>query len=240
MPEDFREELGKEMRDFKTKLERELRTEMREFRKSLEFMNDELEKTKKEQKELLKENKALKEANAKLAADCEMLKKQSSEHEQRLTASEQYSRNRNIEIKGIPLSSDEKLLETLHRVGELLNVPIDESDVEVCHRVVSKNVKDTPNIVAQFKSRSKRDMVLHKAKKMRITSEDFGHSQGTPVFINEHLSPAMKHLLGMAIAKKKAQNWRFVWTSNGKILARKEESAPVVRNRTAQDVEKIV
>ncbi|KAH8031733.1 hypothetical protein HPB51_020707 [Rhipicephalus microplus] len=110
-----------------------------------------------------------------------MLKKQSSEHEQWLTASEPYSRNRNIEIKGIPQSSDEKLLETLHRVGELLNVPIDESDVEVCHRVVSKNVKDTPNIVAQFKSRSKRDMVLQKAKKMRITSKDFGHSQGTPV-----------------------------------------------------------
>lgn len=94
--DDIREELRKEFREYKTKMERDLRKEIRDHQKSLEFMNTELKNVKQQQKELEKENKKLKESNAKLVDEVEVLKKQSSEHEQRITAAEQYSRNSNL------------------------------------------------------------------------------------------------------------------------------------------------
>lgn len=235
----LRDELRKEMRDFEAKMERDLRKELRDMKASLDFFNKEYEKAKTESFELAKINKALKASNDKLVEECRALKKQASQLEDRVTASEQYSRNRNLEIKGVPLTKDDNICEIVRQVGDALAVPIEEAEIEVCHRVPVKNPSAPPNIVVQFKSRTKRDAVLKKAKKMRISTEDLGFSPNSPLYINEHLCPALKQLLGMAIEQKKAKGWRFVWSCDGKILARKEESSPIVHIRNAQDVEKI-
>lgn len=79
----------------------------------------------------------------------------------------QYSRRCNIEIKGVPQSKDESLPNILHEIGTLLNEPIADTDVEVCHRVPCKKVTAVPNIIVQLKSRTKCDAVLQKAKKSR-------------------------------------------------------------------------
>lgn len=237
---EFREAMEKDMREFRAQMERDFRYELRELKKSNQFLSDAFDEQKNDLIALQKENKELKEANKLLLSEYEVLKKQTSLHEQRIMASEQYSRNANVEIKGIPISEEESIPDTLHRIGELIHVPIDESEVEVCHRVPTKNADAPPNIVVQFKSRAKRNAVLEKAKKTRISTRDLGHTSGAPVFINEHLCPAMKQLLGMTVAQKKAKNWRFVWVNYGKILAKKDESSPTLYIRNAQDVEKIV
>lgn len=234
------DEMKKEMREFKAQFERDMRCELRELKKTCEFLSEKFEEAKLERAELAKENKALTEANEKLVHVCENLKKQVSEHEQRITASEQYSRNCNLEIKGIPVTEEENLPQTLQQIGELLEVNIEESDVDVCHRVSVKKPNAIPNIIVQFRSRAKRDAVLQKARKARLTTHDLGHPSTTAVFIHEHLCPPMKQLLGMAVAQKKAKKWRFVWTNGGKIMARKDESAPIVHIRNAQDVDRIV
>lgn len=237
--DEFRDEIRKEVREFKSKLERELRKDLRELKASFEFFNTEFEELKGKNADLVTENEALKKANAGLITECEHLKSQALEHEQRITASEQYSRLANLEVKGIPVVAKESLPDTLHMIGELLNEPIAEDDVEVCHRVPAKKAGNVPNIVIQFKNRSKRDTVLDKARKARISARDLGHTSNMPIYINEHLCPVLKQLLGMAIAKKKAVNWKFVWTKSGKILARKDESAPIVHIRNKDDLEKI-
>ncbi|KAH9371806.1 hypothetical protein HPB48_001405 [Haemaphysalis longicornis] len=206
---------------------------------SLDFFNKEFEKAKAERFELAKVNKELKASNEKLAEECRALKKQASQLEDRVTTSEQYSRNRNLEIKGVPLTEDENICEIVRQIGNALEVLIEEGESEVCHRVPVKNPSAPPNIVVQFNSRTKRDAVLKKAKKMRVSTEDLGFTPTSPLYINEHRCPALKQLLGIAIARKKAKGWRSVWSCDGKILARKEESSPIVRIRNAQDVEKI-
>lgn len=213
--------------------------ELIEMKASLNFFNGKYEETKAERTDLSKENKELKASNEKLAEECRALKKQASQLENRVTASEQYSRNRNLEIKGMPLTENENTADLVRQIGDALEVPIEESEIEVCHRVPVKNPSAPPNIVVQFKSRAKRETVLKKAKKMRISTEDLGFSCKSPLYINEHLCPALKQLLGMAIVQKKAKGWRFVWSCDGKILARKEELSPIVHIRNAQDVEKI-
>lgn len=81
-----------------------------------------------------------------------------------------------------------------------LSEPIIETDTEVCH--LTRNADCTPNIIVQFKSRTKRDSVLQKAKKSRLLTHELGFSPGPPLFVNEHLCPMLEHLLGMALAQK--------------------------------------
>lgn len=233
--------MRKEMIEFKSSIERELRKEIRDLKNSVSFLNDEVEKIKKENADLVGDNKSLRSANEQLRTECEAFKKQMSQQEQRITASEQYSRKCNLEIKGMPKLAEEDLGNTLHRIGGLLNVPVTKDDVEKCHRVPAKNASSKQNMIVKFRSpsRSKRDLVLQKAKKTRISTQDLGHASNTPVFINEHLCPALKQLLGAAIAKNKAANWRFVWTNDGGILERKDEGSHVLHIRDASDIEKI-
>ncbi|KAH9384876.1 hypothetical protein HPB48_026906 [Haemaphysalis longicornis] len=233
-------EMEKEMLEFKAQFERDMRCELRELKNTCEFLSEKSEEAKLERAELAKKNKALKEANEKLGNERENLKTQISEHEQRITASEQYSRNCNLDIKGIPVMEEENLPQTLQQIGELLEENIEESDIEVCHRVPVNYANAISNIIVQFQRRAKRDAVLQKARKARLSTHDLGHPSTTAVFINEHLCPPMKQLRGMAIAQRTAKNWRFVWTNGGNIMARKDESAPIQHIRNGQDVDRIV
>lgn len=131
-------ELRKEMREFQAKLERDLRKELREVKASLEFFNKEFEDRKKERDELAKVNKELQAPNEKLLEECQAPRTQVLQLEDRVTFSEQYSRNRNLEIKGIPFSEDENLPDALDKIGEALKEPIAKSDIEICHRVSEK------------------------------------------------------------------------------------------------------
>lgn len=129
--------------------------------------------------------------------------KQLNDHETRITNSEQYSRHRNVEIKGIE-GSNENLQAMLCQMNSVLNEPITASDIDVCHRAKTKNHPSCSSIIVQFKSHSKRDAFLLKARKTRLSTNDIGHSINKPVLVNEHLCPMLKSLLGMAISKKKA------------------------------------
>ncbi|KAH9382495.1 hypothetical protein HPB48_010919 [Haemaphysalis longicornis] len=178
-------------------LEREFRKENREIKASLDFFNKQFEDQTKHCSQLEKENLELKVQNASLAQDCAQLKKDAAESEQRQTQLEQYSRNRNIEVKNVPFVKGENLAETLEKLGEAISEPITPCDVDGCHRVPSKD-STCPHIIVQFHSRSKRDTVLEKARKMRLSANDFGFTETTPeitpIYVNEHLCPQLKKL----------------------------------------------
>lgn len=236
----FEEEIRKEFKEFKSKIERELRKELREVKESLEFLSKQFDDSKQRNETLQKENEVLQRENLALKEECSRCMKQLNDHETRITNSEQYSRNCNVEIKGIEEGSNENLQAMLCQMGSVLNEPITASDIDVCHRVKTKNDASCSNIIVQFKSRSKRDAFLLKARKTKLSTNDIGHSTNKPVFVNEHLCPALKRLLGMAISKKKACEWKFVWTRNGKIFARKDEQSRVLRVNSESDIAKIV
>lgn len=185
-----------------------------------------------------KENAALKNENAAIAAECYELKKVVTASEQKLTNLEQYSRNKNIEIKGLPASDDEDLPEILKKLGDTIGEPITKSDVDICHRVPTKD-GGCPNIVVQFHSRTKRDAVVEKARKKRVRTDELGAPGRSPVYVNDHLCPDLKILLGKAIARKNEKQWKYVWTKEGKILARKTDTSRVLRITSVNDLEKI-
>lgn len=222
----------------RTSLEREFRKENRELKASMEMINQCFEEMNATMKAIQKENADIKAQNACLLSECALLKKQVQANELKIVQLEQYSRNKNLEIKGIPMSQDESLPKILQNIGNAIDEPIVQSDVEVCHRIPTK-VSTQSNILVQFCSRSKRDAVLEKARKKRLSTSDVGFAQSAAVYINEHLCFELKKLLGMTIAKKKEKNWRFAWTKDGKIFARKTESSRALRIACVSDLDKI-
>lgn len=165
---------------------------------------------------------------------------------------EQYSRRCNLKLKGVIETDSENVTELVAKVGTAIEETVLPEDIEACHRVPTRNAEHR-HIIVQFKSRQKRDQVLEKAKKKRITNGSLGlcgqpgvNADGSspldnsaPVFVNEHLCQSQKRLLSLAIAKKRETNWRYVWTQNGKILARKSDCQDCIHIDSVDDLSKI-
>lgn len=216
----------------------DLRAEIKEMMRGVEFMEKEFEAMKKQLAAERNERLSLKQENEKLKAKCKDNESKIEELHKRLVQCEQYSRRSNVEIKGLVEAQNEDVTGLVSRIGEVIGEPISADDIEVCHRVPTRE-EGKSNVVVQFKSKSKRDVVLEKARKNRIKNSNVGISNEGAIFVNDHLCPFLKKLLAQAIAKKREKQWRFVWTRNGRIYARKSEASDSVRIQSERDLEKI-
>lgn len=176
--------------------------------------------------------------NQELSCHCAALEQKSRDLEMRLVQTEQYSRNMNTEIQGDQENEDEDVTVILSKLSDSVKEPITNLDVEAAHRVPTRT-SGKSNIVVRFKSKAKRDAMLQKSKKMRLTAEDVGLDSKDPVYVNEHLTPENKKLLGAAIAKKKQIDWKHVWTRNGAIYARQTDVSKVIRLYLQDDLSKM-
>ncbi|XP_064461813.1 uncharacterized protein LOC135371788 [Ornithodoros turicata] len=236
--EELKREIKQDIKLAREGMERELRNELRELKNSMDFFNKNFEEFRSKMEALSVENSNLRSANEALQRECHGMKTQLRDLNLKSIQLEQYSRNRNIEIKGIPFIQGECIPGILKKLGEAVGEPICESDIDVCHRVpVVKG--PTQNIVVQFCRRGKRDTVLERSKKKRLTSLDLGFTDSQPLYVNEHLCPDLKKLLGMTVAAKKEMKWKFAWVKHGKIFARQDESSPIVSILSPDDLSKM-
>lgn len=214
-------------------LKRELRADLRALKESVKFCSDTCDgvnEIKQELKELRKEFQGLVKRNEELTAENRKLSN-------RVEELEQHQRSNNLEIKGVPTEGD--ATEVVKKIGVFLGEAIVDTDIDVCHRVPVHNSEEK-NIVVRFVQRTKRNAILQKSKKQRITTKDLDYGgEASPVYVNEHLTISNKRLLGAAIAKKKSAGWKFVWCSGGKILARKDEGSVAIRIAKQSDLENI-
>lgn len=207
-------ETARALEDFKRELRAELRA-LKDVLHDVKGMKEEIEK-------LLKENQELKVENSRLSRRMEEL--------------EQYQRSNNLEIKGIPL--DGEPVAVLEKIGEIIQEPVTEADIDVCHRVPTAK-HDQTNIIVRFVRRTKRNAFLGKAKRVKISATQLGFETSSQVYINEHLTRQGKQLLGAAVQKKRDVNWKFVWTAGGKVFARKDERSPCIRIATLNDLDRM-
>nr|XP_050024997.1 uncharacterized protein LOC126519679 [Dermacentor andersoni] len=184
------------------------------------------------------ERESLRKENDRLKAKCSENESIIVELQKRVAQGEQYSRRSNVEIKGLVEKKNENIIDLVGQIGGVVGEPISADDIEVCHRVPTREQGKT-NVIVQFKSKQKRDHVVEKARKSRIRNRDVGISSEAQIFVNEHFCPTLKRLLAQAIARKRESQWQFVWTKNGKIFARKTQSSQVVSIETDSDLVKI-
>lgn len=95
-----------------------------------------------------------------------------------------------------------------------------KSAIGMCYRQSVPNSANK-NITMQVTRRLKRNDVLEKARKRRLSIRDVILPAMTPVYLNEHLCPEMKKLLSQTTAEKKKQAERLCWLGMGISLFKK-------------------
>lgn len=147
---------------------------------------------------------------------------------------QQYSRRDCLEITGIPKLPNEQPNNLISEVGALVGVEINSDDISIAHRLPdSKNGKD--RIIVKFLRRGKKDDIYKIRKKLtKKTIKDLPSVtamieetdiQSKRIFINESLTPYRRKLLGMINTFKKENNFKFLWTVNGKIFLKEQETS---------------
>lgn len=199
--------------------------------KSLKTSFDSLDE---KQKELSKRCDDLQQENRRLQDETWELKLQ-------LQDVEQHSRSANLEIVGVPQTTGENVYDVLGKVASAIGITFNKSHVSIAHRLRLYSKKHTYSpIIVQFTSRAVREMWLTtmRAKKDLLASEIEATFPGTKVFINEHLTPNNKMLLGRARKLRRLGKLHFAGYSNGKVLIKPKEDSPAIRVQFLEDMDK--
>ena len=162
---------------------------------------------------------------------------------------QQYQRRDCLEIIGIPSLPNDKPNELVKELGSILGVAINDNGISTARRLpFTKKIQD--RIIVKFVWRDKREEI-YKARKLLLgkltdclpsVRAEIGKSvsQPTKVFINESLTAYRRSLFGKIQAYRRQFKFKFIWTTNGKILLRKSESSPVYSFTTEEEFQKFI
>lgn len=158
------------------------------------------------------------------------------------------SRKTCFEIKNVPKKSNEtkdELVNMILNLSRNVNCKIEKSDIKDIFRVQGRKEgkKDTP-IIIEIGSTIQRNDILRSCKIFNIKNKDklraihlgFTKEESTPIFVSEQLTAKGARLFYLARDLSKSKNYKFCWTSFGKIYIRENESSPVILIRNEAQV----
>lgn len=188
-----------------------LSTKIDEFQTSIDFYGKQIDsytavltRMTEENKQLMRKCNHLEQKYLELENQLQRMKSEAEDDRQ-------YSRNINVEVRGLPEMPNENLIDVTLKLAKGVTVEdIKREDIQAVHRVGSKTAKIRP-IVVQFTSRAIRDRMLSKSKEKKPTVNlIYEGERANPVYVNEHMTPYYRNLMYEA----KRKNWT---TANGPI-----------------------
>lgn len=158
----------------------------------------------------------------------------------RLSLLEQQSRACNVEIQCIPEFKNENLITVVKQIASTVKCNITDHDIQNCTRIMKLN-KDSlrpRTTLVKFTTPRVRDTflaaVLSFNKKAacnrdKLNTSHLGISGDIkPIYVCEHLSPAIKALHAEARIKCKKIGYRYVWVKNGRVFVRKSDNSEYI------------
>lgn len=206
------------LKDFIGNQFKEMQKTLIDVQDSQSFMNEKYEDILKKLDELAGLKQEVMQLKSKLVEKDEEI----DSLKNRLSTIEQYGRNKNLELREVTVQENENTEDIVLKVAKKLDVKVESSDIEACHRLPSKTGK-IPTIIVQFHSRKIRDQLLQKKQKIVTNAEINGKGQGR-IYISENLSPFYRDLFWKTRVKAKSLGYKFIWWKKDKILVRKNES----------------
>lgn len=205
---------------------------LKELKTAVEFMSTEYDTMRIE----LKNATAL--VNT-LSKETDILKDSVRDLTSRLNLSEQFARECNIEVNGVPENNSENLLSVLKQLASVISVPVDDSDILSFTRVrkLDPSSSRPRSVIYKLSSTRVRDSILaatatyNKANKDdKLSSKDLGYAgANSPIYVSEHLSPYYKSLHAETRKFARDNGYKFVWIRDGKIKIRKDANSPAKR-----------
>lgn len=170
------------------------------------------------------------------------LKDQNYANECAVDEAQQYLRRDCLEITGIPLLPADNPKELVKELCAVVGVIVQDNHISTAHRLPdTKKVKD--RIIVKFTHRDKREEVYKNRRKLKgktirnlpsvsknlpSVNNENGQAVKTPatkIHINESLTGYRKKLFGRIYKFKKENNFKFIWTVNGKVLLKESEDS---------------
>ncbi|XP_028414768.1 uncharacterized protein LOC114537858 [Dendronephthya gigantea] len=186
-------------------------------------------------KDVQEENQCLRKQLHEAVNNIEMLKAEVNDLEQ-------YSRRDCLEIRGIPMVMGENTNEIVKRIGQEVGVHVSDQDISISHRLRASDGRD-PAIIVKFNRRDVRDKLYRERKVLRDKSiKDIGITRFTDrkIYIVESLTNQNRKLFNKCLEVRREKNFKYIWTSSGKILLRKNESSPTIPVVNWRDLTKIM
>lgn len=112
----------------------------------------------------------------------------------RIIEGEQYSHRNCTDIQGIAIVAQENITEIVKKVGLALDINIDDTMIDTCHRLgKNKDGRGPSGIIAKFVRRSEAEELLSKRRiKRNLSTRHMGMPSDHQVCINESLCPALR------------------------------------------------
>jgi hypothetical protein len=104
---------------------------------------------------------------------------------------EQYSRRSVVEIQGVPIDEREDLIDIIGRVGDIIDMKVEESVIDIIHRLKSNgNRTRPPGIVIKFTHRKHADIFVKKSRAAGrlLNVQRLGLPLDSPIYVNRSLT----------------------------------------------------
>lgn len=154
-----------------------------------------------------------------------------------------------ITIAGVPYKKEENLHEVVNAVTSILNVPLANTQVESCRRLINANNKLTPSIYVELTSNKIKTELMGKYKengpimmKQYIPNEKDIPSQlksTSKIILNNYICNFTMKLLAEARKLKEKHSLKYVWQNNGTVFLKQSDKSKTFFANSSDDIKKI-
>lgn len=171
--------------------------------------------------------------NNELLASIEQLKAEINDRDQDLLLND-------LELSCVPEQKVESVQHIVITLANKLGVKLDEHDIVSANRVGRAPISSEGTaaqrprvIVVRLTRRATRDQLLQAARVRRGATTEGTELPSPPrrFYVNERLTQSNRRLFQRAREIGSRLNWRFIWTRDGRIFARRSASADSLRQR---------
>lgn len=219
---------------------KQVRKEVQDLKQAMTFQMEKVEELNSENKKLHKQITQQEHGITLLNATIRQLNSKVEEIDSQQDALNQYSRKHNLVISGIPERSDEDLEEVVKELGDLLNVPVEQSDIDIVHRLKSK-VSPKPIIVKFVQYTAKKDLYSARKKLRSLTPEKLEDTNclygASTIYINENLTAQRGALFAEVRKRTRLNKWHSTYTLDGKIYVKKYNGGRATKIEKEADME---
>ncbi|XP_045457738.1 uncharacterized protein LOC123667950 [Melitaea cinxia] len=197
-----------------------IKNEILNLKESFEFNSAKLESLESRVSDVENQVAKIQQSELKLSEDVALLKRDN-------TNREQWSRLNNLEIKGVPLKTNENLFNIIENISKIVGYAFPKTQINYIARVPTHGSKDKSIIVSFINRYIKEEFIAASRAHKRITTKEIGFAEDRFIYINDHLVPELKKLLTKTKELAKNKEYRYVWVKYGKIHVRKNDKSPV-------------
>lgn len=182
-----------------------------------------------------------------LSTECEKNRDYITFLEEKVEDLQRTTRKTFIEVKNVPKSSNENregLINMIQNLAKTINIKLDNCDIKDIYRLAGKQQKDNKSIIAELSSTILKFDLLRSSrlynirnKNNKLNTSHLGlKDSNTPIFVADYLTPKAGRLYYLARELSRQKNYKFCWTSYGKIYLRKDDVGPIIQIRSENQI----